>query len=114
RTRHGDCMAASIPANPVRQDASVIGLVAAAHTTSHFFHLLIPSLFPWLKDAFDASYVELGLLVSMFFVVSSVVQFFAGFVVDRVGARLVLFFGLAFLGLSGLVLAAAPHYAVLM
>src|SRR5690606_22852648 len=52
--------------------------------------------------------------VSVFFVVSSIVQFFAGFVVDRVGARLVLFFGLAFLGLSGLVLAAAPHYAVLM
>jgi FSR family fosmidomycin resistance protein-like MFS transporter len=107
-------MSASLPASSIRQDANVIGLVAAAHTTSHFFHLLLPSLFPWLKDAFNASYVELGLLVTVFFIVSSVVQFFAGFVVDRFGARIVLYVGLALLGLSALVLASAHHYAVLM
>ena len=107
-------MSALNPASSIRQDANVIGLVAAAHSISHFFHLLLPSLFPWLKDAFNASYVELGLLVTVFFIVSSVVQFFAGFVVDRFGARIVLYFGLAMLGLSALVLASAHHYAVLM
>lgn len=107
-------MSVSSPANPIGQDANVIGLVAIAHTTSHFFHLLLPSLFPWLKDAFDASYVELGLLVTLFFIVSSVVQFFAGFVVDRIGPRIVLYFGLVCLGASALLLSVANHYAVLV
>ncbi|WP_151446519.1 MFS transporter [Lacisediminimonas profundi] len=107
-------MSAPLPISTIRQDANVIGLVAAAHTTSHFFHLLLPSLFPWLKDAFNASYVELGLLVTIFFIVSSAVQFFAGFVVDRLGPRDVLYFGLTCLGLSALVLASAHHYAVLV
>ncbi len=39
---------ASVPANPVplRQDATVIGLVGLAHGTSHFSHLLLAPLFP--------------------------------------------------------------------
>ncbi|MGH8865053.1 MAG: MFS transporter, partial [Burkholderiales bacterium] len=53
-----------------RRDAQVIGLVGLAHGTSHFFHLALASLFPWLKDAFVLSYAELGLLMTVFFIVS--------------------------------------------
>jgi MFS family permease len=67
-----------------------------------------------LKEAFDLSYAELGLLMSAFFVVSGIGQALAGFVVDRVGARAVLFFGVACLALSAFVLALAPNYLVLM
>jgi len=31
---------------PLRQDATVIGLVGLAHASSHFGHLLLPLLFP--------------------------------------------------------------------
>jgi FSR family fosmidomycin resistance protein-like MFS transporter len=98
----------------LRQDARVIGLVGIAHGVSHFFHLILAGLFPWLKVAFALSYAQLGLLMTVFFVVSGVGQALAGFVVDRVGARRVLFAGLALLSLSALILASAPSYAVLI
>jgi FSR family fosmidomycin resistance protein-like MFS transporter len=71
-----------------------IGLIGLAHGTSHFFHMLLPPLFPWLIGEFGSA-TELGLLVSVFFVISGVGQALAGFLVDRVGARPVLFFALA-------------------
>ncbi|NMS24887.1 hypothetical protein, partial [Vibrio parahaemolyticus] len=57
---------------PLRQDARTIGLIGLAHGTSHFFHLLLPPLFPWFIRDFQLSYSELGLLVTVFFVVSGV------------------------------------------
>ncbi len=96
------------------RDGEVIALVGLAHGTSHFFHLLLPPLFPWLMPQFGLSFTEAGLLVTVFFVVSGVGQALAGFVVDRVGARPVLFAGVATLAASALVLAAANSYAALI
>ena len=101
------------PAPPVRQDARLIGLVGLAHLVSHFSQLLLAPLFPWLKDAFQASYAELGLLMSIFFVVSCIVQASSGFVVDRFGPRPVLFAGLALLGGAAFGFAASHSYAML-
>ena len=55
-------MSAVLPldSTPFRRDAQVIGLVGVAHGTSHFFHLILAPLFPWIKDAFGLSYAELG------------------------------------------------------
>lgn len=100
--------------NTLRSDARVIGLVGLAHGTSHFYHLILAALFPWLKPAFGLSYAELGLLLTAFFVVSGIGQALAGFVVDRVGALRVLFFGMTMLGVSALVLSAAGSYPALM
>ncbi|HYD59031.1 MAG TPA: MFS transporter [Noviherbaspirillum sp.] len=97
-----------------RQDAQVISLVGIAHGVSHFFHLILAPLFPWLKEEFSLSYAELGLLMTVFFVVSGIGQALAGFVVDRVGARAVLFSGIGFLGLSALVLSQANSYPMLL
>ena len=72
-----------------------MGLVGLAHCVSHFSQLLLPPLFPWLKDAFHASYAELGFLLTVFFVVSCSVQALSGFVVDRFGPRPILFGGIA-------------------
>ena len=98
----------------LRRDARVIGLVGVAHGTSHFFHLIVAPLFPWLKVHFGLSYAELGLLMTALFTVSGIGQALAGFVVDRVGAFPVLATGVALLALSALVLAAAPSYPVLL
>jgi MFS family permease len=99
---------------PLRRDAEVIGLVGLAHGTSHFFHLSVAPLFPWLKDAFAVSYAELGLLMTVFFIVSGIGQALAGFVVDRFGALPVLLGGIALLGVSAVGLAASPSYAWLV
>ena len=100
--------------NSFKQDAMVISLVGLAHSISHFFHMILAPLFPWLKEAFGLSYAELGLLMSAFFVISGIGQALSGFVVDRVGARAVLFFGITCLALSAVVLAVAPNYTMLM
>lgn len=102
------------PSKPFRHDAQVIGLVGLGHSVSHFFHLILAPLFPWLKPAFGLSYAELGLLMTTFFIVSAVVQTTSGFVVDRFGPRPVLFAGLACLGVSALLLSVSPSYAMLL
>ena len=76
---------------PLQRDATIIGLVGLAHASSHFGHLLLPLLFPVFMKEFGLSYSELGLLMTTFFVVSGVGQASAGFVVDRLGARPLLF-----------------------
>ena len=101
-----------------RTDARTISLVGVAHGTSHFFHLLLPPLFPFFVRDFGVSYAQLGLLVTMFFVVSGVGQALSGFIVDRFGARPALYTALTCFvlagvsgamaqGLGGLVLTAA-------
>lgn len=74
-----------------RQDAQVIGLVGLAHASSHFAHLLLPPLFPVFAAEFGLSYAQLGLLMTVFFIISGTGQALSGFVVDRVGARPVMF-----------------------
>ncbi|GAP37168.1 MFS transporter [Piscinibacter sakaiensis] len=105
---------AATPAVPLRQDVRTIGLVGLAHGTSHFFHMLLPPLFPLFIRDFGFSYAELGLLVSTFFVVSGIGQALAGFLVDRVGARPVMFAALGCFVLSALALATARGYPGLM
>ncbi len=92
----------------------MISLIGLAHGTSHFFHMMLPPLFPWLMAEFSLSFTEAGFLMTVFFVVSGIGQALAGFAVDRIGARPVLLFGLGTLALSGLVLAAAGNYAMLL
>lgn len=91
-------------------DLRVMSLVGFAHATSHFFHLVIPSLFPWLMAAFGLTFTRAGTLTTAFFVVSGIGQALAGFVVDRYGAQRVLWAGLALLSLSALALATAQGY----
>ena len=105
--------AAPLAAPPLREDASVIGLIGAAHLVSHFSQLLLAPLFPWLKDDFNASYAELGLLMSVFFVVSCGSQAAAGFAVDKFGPRPILFAGLGILGTAALGFAFSSSYAML-
>ncbi|MBU3640875.1 MFS transporter [Polynucleobacter sp. Fuers-14] len=95
-------------------DVRVISLISLAHGSSHFFHLVLPPMFPWLRDAFALSYAELGLLMSVFFVVSCIAQATSGFLVDRIGARPVLFGGIGLLILAALVYSQSKGYAMLL
>ncbi|AOW13044.1 MFS transporter [Hydrogenophaga crassostreae] len=99
---------------PLRQDASVIGLVGMAHATSHFSHLLLAPLFPVFIREFGLSYSDVGLLVSLFFVISGVGQALSGFLVDRVGARPVLFAAISCFLVAALVASQVTGYRGLM
>ena len=90
-----------------------MGLIGLAHCISHFSQLLLPPLFPWLKNAFHVGYIELGLLLTIFFVVSCSVQTLSGFIVDRFGPRPVLFAGIGLLAVAAFGFAASTSYAML-
>ncbi len=98
----------------VRSDVRTISLIGLAHGSSHFFHLLLPPLFPWLIKDFGYSYAELSVLVSLFFIVSGTGQALAGFAVDRFGARPILFAALTSFGVAGLIASTATGYSMLL
>ena len=95
-------------------DVRVVSLLSLAHGSSHFFHLILPPMFPWLKNEFGFSYAELGLLMSIFFIVSCAIQAASGFLVDRIGARPVLFVGVGLLALAALIYSQSNGYAMLI
>ena len=99
---------------PLQQDATIMGLVGLAHASSHFAHLLLAPLFPVFMTEFGLSYSELGLLMSTFFVISGLGQASAGFVVDRLGARPLLFVALGIFVLACVSASRVTGYAGLV
>ena len=96
--------------NPlVQRDTMVIAVIGLAHGTSHFFHLLLPPLFPWLMPAFGLDFSGIGLTMTVFFVISGIGQALAGFAVDRFGAVRVLLFGMCCFLVAGLYLGLFAH-----
>jgi FSR family fosmidomycin resistance protein-like MFS transporter len=85
---------AGSPSSIPNRDIKVMALIGVAHGCSHFFQLVLPPLFPFLKEDFAVSYTELGLVMMLFYVTSGLLQTPAGFLVDRIGARNVLIGGL--------------------
>jgi len=99
------------PPQSFRRDARVIGLVGVAHGLSHFFQLALPPLFPLLRIEFDVPWALLGALVGVYYAASGIVQFVAGFWVDRFGARPVLLGGMALVASATVLAAFAPSIA---
>ncbi|OZI71116.1 MFS transporter [Bordetella genomosp. 12] len=97
-----------------RRDWQIILLIGVAHSSSHFFQLVLPSLYVSLGNEFGLDFARLGLLVSVFYVVSGLGQASSGFIVDRIGARPVLWFGLSCFVLSAIVIGASTGYGMLM
>lgn len=104
----------AIAVTTVRRDARIIGVIGIAHGGSHFFHLILPPLFPALQASLGVGFAELGLLVTVFFATSGLLQTPAGLLVDRIGAARVLIAGLALLGLGGVLASMAPGYLTLI
>lgn len=100
------------PELPFR-DMQVMALIGLAHGISHFFQLVLPSLFPLLKDDFQVSYTQLGAVMTVFYVTSGLLQTPAGFLVDRIGARNVLLGGLGLYCAGILLYGLAPSFWML-
>jgi MFS transporter, FSR family, fosmidomycin resistance protein len=76
-------------------ESRLITGVCAAHMMSHYYMLVLAPLLAFVRADFNVSYTELALALTVFNVVSGVLQTPVGFLVDRVGARVVLIAGLA-------------------
>jgi len=89
-------MTHSISVRTLRPSESrLIAAVCAAHMMSHYYMLMLAPLLAFIREDFGVSYTELALALTVFNVVSGVLQTPVGFVVDRIGPRVVLIAGLA-------------------
>jgi MFS family permease len=76
---------------PRASDIRVIWTVSAAHFVSHYYFLVLPPLFAFVRADYGVSYTELGLALAVFNIASAILQTPAGFLVDRIGGRIPLF-----------------------
>jgi MFS family permease len=75
-------------------------VVSIAHWYSHYVILVLPMLFPFLKERLGVGFIELGFALTVFAVVSGLTQAPLGYVVDRFGARKLLIVGVCLGGAS--------------
>ncbi len=72
----------------------IVGAVSAAHFVSHYYILLLAPLLPFVRADYGVSYTEIGFAFAAFNGVSAALQTPAGFLVDWLGARILLIAGL--------------------
>jgi MFS transporter, FSR family, fosmidomycin resistance protein len=102
-----------LPARTIRPaESRLIAGVCAAHMMSHYYMLMLAPLLAFIRDDFNVSYTELALALTVFNVVSGVLQTPVGFLVDRVGARFVLLAGLFLSSISFAIAGVVDSYWV--
>ncbi|HTV27436.1 MAG TPA: MFS transporter [Xanthobacteraceae bacterium] len=79
---------------------------------SHYYMLLLAPLFMFVRADFNVTYTELALALTVFNVVSGLLQTPIGFLVDRIGARTVLIAGLAVSSIAYAIAGIANSYWV--
>src|SRR5258708_39568506 len=62
-------------------------LIVTGHFLSHFYVLCLPPMFLSWQQAFDVSFAELGLTITLMSGATALLQTPVGFLVDRFGAR---------------------------
>ena len=86
----------------------IVAPVYAAHFVSHYYMIILAPLFAFIRADYGVSYTDLALALTAFNVVSAVLQTPAGFLVDHIGARIVLMAGVA-LGAAAFAVAGLVH-----
>ncbi len=95
---------------PVRHlsELRVVAPICAAHFLSHYYMIMLAPLFAFVRADYGVSYTDLALALTAFNVVSAALQTPVGFLVDRIGARIVLIAGVV-LGAAAFAVAGLVH-----
>ena len=110
-------MAATIEAAATtdrRGSARAVAVVSTAHFASHFYMLLLPPLFPLLREVYGVGYTQLGFAISVFSIVTACTQVPVAFAVDRFGARRILIAGLLLEAAAFALIGLVPAYGAFL
>jgi FSR family fosmidomycin resistance protein-like MFS transporter len=97
-----------LPSAPRATEMRLVYSICFAHFVSHYYMLLLAPLFIFVRQDFGVTYTELGLALTAFNIVSTVLQTPVGFLVDRWNARYMLIGGLL-VGAAAFAIAALVH-----
>jgi MFS transporter, FSR family, fosmidomycin resistance protein len=105
----------SLPADASRdvsivRDAKVISLISVVHFVSHLHAMLLPPIFVLVKGSFGVGYTEIAFAITAYNIVSALLQTPAGFLVDRIGPRIMLTGGLLIATAATAAIALLPGY----
>lgn len=93
----------SIPERTAGREYHLMIVVGIAHAMSHYAQLVLAMLSSMITVYFGVDMIHIGFVITTFYVTSCLAQAISGFIVDKIGARPVMYFGLIFmiLGLAG-------------
>ncbi len=98
----------------VPRTRKIVALVSAGHFYSHFYMLLLPPLFPMLREVYGVGFTELGFAVTVYSITTALTQVPTGFVVDRYGARAILVAAVALEAVAFALIGLFPVYGALL
>ncbi|MFC1937568.1 MFS transporter [Chloroflexota bacterium] len=88
----------------------MVPLFLLAHMSHHLLTALPPPLLPFIRDDFSLSYTQAGFLLSAFSIVYGVSQLPAGWLADRIGARMLITIGICGVALAGCLVGLSQTY----
>lgn len=93
---------------------SMLIICGISHFLNDMIQSIIPSIYPILKDKFDFSFVQIGIITLIFQMTSSILQPFTGLYADKHPRPYALSVGMCFTLVGLLVLAFAENYLLIL
>ena len=106
-----------IKGNPTKMEGTVYSILiicGISHFLNDMIQSIIPSIYPIIKDKFDFSFAQIGIITQMFQMASSILQPFTGLYADKHPRPYALSVGMCFTLIGLLMLAFSENYLLIL